>query len=101
METRTHKRGDTFLLAGTRADKSGNPVVITGMTITSKVRRVAYQQALVVTITDPANGAFSLSQADTSTWPIGTLFCDVQFISGSTTVSSETFKIVVEEDVTF
>jgi hypothetical protein len=101
MESRTIKRGDTLTLSCTRRNGAGVPVVLTGMTITAKVRFRTFQQSLVVTVTDPVTGEFTLSSTTTSTWPVATLRCDVQFIFGSTTTSSQTFLIVVDEDVTF
>lgn len=101
MESRTIKRGDTLLLSCTRRDGAGNPVVLTGLTITAKVRYRQFSEALTVTPVDPANGGFSLSSTNTATWPVAALKCDVQFISGSVVTSSQTFEIVVEEDVTF
>jgi hypothetical protein len=101
MESRTIKRGDTLLLSCTRRDGAGVPVVLTGMTITAKVRYRSFSEPLTVALVDPANGVFSLSSTNTAAWPVATLKCDVQFVSGTVVTSSQTFAIVVEEDVTF
>lgn len=110
----TVKSGDTFSLSCTRVDANGAPVNLTGLTITSKVRNISgFEDDLTVTVTNAAAGQFSLSAlpADTSLWPVsqsvdGTVFrpnilyCDVQYVTGGVTQSSETFDIVVVEDVT-
>lgn len=102
----TFKRGDDFSIPMNLTDP-GNadaPVDITGWTITSQVR---YAKELIdnlnVTVTDAANGLFtiSLGYTDTASWPIRRLKCDIQFdrpVLGR--VSSQTFYIDVEEDQT-
>lgn len=104
MATITHKRGDTFELSAT-LENSGNAVDITNFTITSQVRDSddALLQALTVTVTDAATGAFKVSATptETETWDIKTYDCDIEFIEGSGEVnSSETFQINVIKDIT-
>lgn len=41
-----------------------------------------------------------LSAIDSSVFPIDQLRCDIQFIEGATTRSTQTFYVSVEEDVT-
>tara|TARA_R110002153_G_scaffold251161_2_gene408070 strand:+ start:251 stop:571 length:321 start_codon:yes stop_codon:yes gene_type:complete len=100
----THKRGDTFELTLT-LENQGNAVDITLFTIACQVRdqEDALIQALTVTKTDPTNGVFTLTAADTETddWPLLKLDTDVEFIEPDATVSSsETFNIQVIKDIT-
>jgi hypothetical protein len=109
------KSGDTFSALCQRVDENGEPISISGVTVTSSVRNISgsFSQALTVAVVDAAIGQFSISATATSTntWPISTsidgtvtprnfLFCDVQYTSGFTVQSSETLIIQVFEDVT-
>lgn len=99
-------RGDDFAIPMTLTDpaNNGTAVDITGWTIASQVR---YARKLVstldVTITDAANGQFTISlpKEQTAVWPARKLKCDIQFdrpVQGR--VSSKTFIIEVTEDQT-
>lgn len=102
----TFKRGDDFSIPMNLTDPSNSdaPIDITGWTIASQVR---YAKELIddltVTITDAANGLFtiSLGYAATAAWPVRKLKCDIQFDRPSDgRVSSDTFYIDVIEDQT-
>lgn len=101
-----HKKGDTFTLICVWKDSVGNPVNLTGYTIASQVRSIGFVDNLSVTILDAAQGRFSVSRnaANTSDWPasnsISRVFCDIQFTINSTVSSSQTFEVVVLEDIT-
>ena len=102
-----HKTGDTLSLTCTYTDSAGNPIDITSHTIASKVKAVGFEDTLTVNKTDEANGIFILSATATATasWPVtvstaSRLFCDVQFTLGSVVQSSETFQIIVVQDIT-
>ncbi len=104
MATITHKRGDTFELSCT-LENEGNPVDITNFTITAQVRQAddTLLQALTVTKTDAANGAFTLGATSTETegWEVLQYQCDIEFIEvGGEVNSSETFTINVIKDIT-
>lgn len=104
MATIIHKRGDTFELAAT-LENEGNAVDITNFTITAQVRESddTLLQALTVTVTDAAAGAFTLSAtpAQTETWKVQKYESDIEFIDGGGEVnSSETFIINVIKDIT-
>lgn len=104
MTTITHKRGDTFELSCT-LENEGVAVDITNFTITSQMRQTddTLLQALTVTKTDAANGAFTLSAtpAETELWGVQNYDCDIEFIEGGGEVnSSETFIISVIKDIT-
>ncbi|CAB4121551.1 hypothetical protein UFOVP14_29 [uncultured Caudovirales phage] len=100
------KRGDTFSLACTWK-QGGVATSITGLTIAAQIRNT-YGMTLVDTLTVvPGNqsttpGSFTLvpSVADTNSWPLGSLICDLQVTNGSNIRSSDSFLIPVIEDVT-
>lgn len=103
-----HKKGDTFTYYArwTQGD-SDLPVNLTGLTITSQVRAENFVDGLVVTVTNAANGEFKISAnaASTALWPItdspgSRLFSDIQITDGTTVASTETFQILLIEDIT-
>lgn len=108
-----HKRGDTFTYYArwTQGD-SDIPVDLTGLTITSQVRAGSFVDDLTITVTNAENGEFIISATAASTmlWPItdspssrlfgSRLFSDIQFTDGANTVSTETFQILLREDIT-
>jgi hypothetical protein len=99
MESIPHKRGDTFLLTCT------TDVPLTGYAIASQVRDKSFklisQLTVDITQTTPT-GIYTLSlPSGTSSWPVGTLECDVQYTNNAgVIVSTETFEINVIRDVT-
>jgi hypothetical protein len=101
-----HKRADTFTLSCVWRDAAGSPVNLSGYIIASQVRTETFVDNLVVTVTNAANGEFTVTRAAsfTALWPITTyatnLFCDIEFSLTGTVVSSETFEIVVVQDIT-
>ena len=104
MATITHKRGDTFELSCT-LENQGVAVDITNFTITSQVRQSddTLLQALTVTVTDAAAGAFTLGATATETegWGIASYECDIEFVEpGGEVNSSQTFTINVLKDIT-
>lgn len=97
------KRGATFALACTWKE-NGTPAPITGLTITSQLRKQngdLVDDLRVVADTND-NTKFSLvpTNADTSAWPIGLLFCDIKTLVNGIVRGSETFQIPVIEEVT-
>lgn len=78
-------------------------VNISTWTITSKMAWCGKLiSTFTVAITDGPNGVFSitLGSADTALWKPRTYDADVQFVRTEGKVSSETFQIVVDRDVT-
>ena len=67
------KRGDTFQLEGTRTNRSGAAVDLSGLTISSQARVGSFVDDLTVSITSAATGEFILSAtaAETELWPLG------------------------------
>lgn len=102
METLRAKVGDTFSLDCTRTDAGGDAVDLTGVTIRSQMRRAATAIDLTVSAVNLAEGRFALtaSAADTADWVPGLYKCDVEFVDGSTVASTETFSVLLDEDVT-
>lgn len=101
----TIKRGDTLAAAASIAQDSGAAVDLTGYTLRSQVRSSSGElvQALVVVVTAPTLGTYTLSATATQTaaWPIGRHVCDVEYTSAGGVVSSTaTFPVIVSEDVT-
>ena len=100
------KRGDTFSVTCQRFTSVSVPFNLVGYTIAATVRNGAFNYALTVTITSPTTGIFVLfaNPINTALWPVSdsddsVMYCDIQFTSSSVQ-STETFKIVVQEDIT-
>lgn len=101
----TIKRGDTLSVAGVAAQDSGVALNLTGYTVRSQVRSSAgaLVAALSVTVTSATLGTFTLdaTAAATASWLTGRHVCDVEYTSAGGIVSStETFAVVVLDDVT-
>ena len=96
------KRGDTFNLTCTyKVD--GSPVSVQSFDIDSQIR--TRRGALVATLVDEktqSTGVFNLSpvNANTSDWPVDVLQCDIQISENGVIRSTDTFSIVVAEEVT-
>ena len=96
------KRGDTFLLACVyKVD--GEPAPIDGLTIASQIRQA--NGSLVATLAvEPdivETGKFLLTpDTETDTWPIDTLFCDLEISENGFIRSTQTFQVNVIKDIT-
>ena len=121
MASIDHKRGDTFEISFTLTDNSGSAVDLTNYTVRAMARdssgteQVEWTEAQTtngVNITNAAAGQFKLvrsassppaGQLATTAWPLGRLEVDVEFSDNSSppvVVSSDTFSIIVLEDIT-
>ena len=94
-----HKRGDTFLMACTRTGTN-----IASWTIASMLRDK--NDALIaeceVTVTNAAQGQYTLRVDDTTAWPVESLYWDIQYIDdGGIIQSTETIRVRVKPDVTY
>lgn len=99
MERIPFKRGDSLTLTCT------TDIDITGWTIQSQVRtesgRLVDTLSVNITQTTPT-GLFKLTpNTDTSLWPLGDLYCDIQYTtSANVVVSTDTFIIELVRDET-
>lgn len=106
MTTIAHKRGDTLSL-GLTWDEEGETIDLTGYEVAAQLRDAhdVLVADLTVAIADQTTQrgrcTLSATAAETATWPIGKLSCDVQFTApGGAVASSETFSISVARDIT-
>lgn len=96
------KRGDTFLVLGDVAI-NGVPEPITGWGIRSQVRdrKDVLLADVQVTVTDVGLGKYTLRHDDTTAWPVGMNYCDVEYTTDAgQVISTETFEILVKKDIT-
>lgn len=96
------KRGDTFLVT-CQAVIDGVPVDLTGWSIRSHVRdrKDALLGDLQVTITDAAQGSYSLRHDDTTAWPAGQNYCDIEYTTDAgQVISTDTIEVRVAKDIT-
>ncbi len=104
--TLSFKRGDTFKrdIKLTDPNNDDAAIPITGWTIKAQLRYGGLLAAeLEVIITDDVEGEFTLRLLPAVTEELDprTYKCDVEFVMLDTSkVSSQTFNVVVEEDVT-
>lgn len=96
------KRGDTFSLTCTYK-VNGIPTSVSGFDIDSQIRNK--RGVLIATLSDiklVGTGQFTLTPTitDTSDWPIDVLQCDIQLSENGTIRSTDTFSIVVIEEIT-
>ena len=101
----TIKRGDTCrLVCAVTID--GDPADITGWSIRSYVRRgKTLVGELTATITDAANGAFTLLEkvaGMTEEWTPGSHTMDIEYTNASNVIfSTETIDVTVIPDITY
>lgn len=96
------KRGDTFTLTCTYK-VNGSAVSVDNIDIESQIRTNSGVLITDLIVTKTINlGEFILTSAvaDTSTWQVAVVSCDIQLSEGGSIRSSETFSIVVSDDVT-
>lgn len=98
------KRGDVFQIGGTAKDPAAAKIDITLVTVRSQVRTLdgTLVAELLVSKSDQTTnkGEFSLSCLDTTAWPPGYVFIDIEQRVGSGITSSETLRLPVLEDIT-
>jgi len=102
MATINLKQGDTVDWVVT-LNEGGAPVDITSWTIRAQIRSGdTLIFTLTVTVIDASAGQFRLSAtpAQSDLWAAGSHSCDIEFTDDSSNVfSTETFKVVVIEDI--
>ena len=96
------KRGDTMLLTVTYK-VNGIASDISTIDIASQIRNQSGLLIASMVVTKlPEAGQFTLAptNSDTSNWPLGNLLCDIEFTQSGNIRSTETFGIVVVEEIT-
>ena len=96
------KRGDTFSLNCTYK-RNNVPVSVVGFDIDCQIRD--RRGVLIATLADTKQeltGVFTLEPtiADTSSWPVDVLKCDIQLSENGVIRSTDTFLVVVLEEIT-
>ncbi len=96
--------GGTLLLNCTAQYDDGTIVDLTAVQIAAVPADVYgnEQTGFAASITNPGAGQFSLlaSSAATASWPIGLLFCDLQFTLNGNVIYSDRFPIHVAATTT-
>lgn len=100
-----HKRGDTFLFSAVlRESKTGPVTNLTSWEVASMIRDAedVLIDEVTVTVTDAVNGAYTLRVDDTTAWPVGTAYWDIQYTDSADVIrSTETITLLIIEDVTY
>lgn len=97
------KQGDTYIVSCQLTDNDDQPINITNFTIRSQVRTPTDDliAELTITKTDSELGMFDMEETDTQSWPVGCQFQDIEYTDGDgIIVSTQTFKIDVQQDIT-
>lgn len=103
MPTMRIKRGDSFQLTIQGKDANDDAQDMTGWSIASQVRQE--DGTLVENLThawvEQSEGKYTLTGADTSTWPLEVLRCDIQYTTNAGIVmSTDTILVNMLEDIT-
>lgn len=97
------KRGDTLAFIVQVADEVGDPLVINAADIRSQLRKlgsgVLVDEFKISGTETPGEYLFE-AQADTADYPVATLEADIEFTRDGVKKSSQTFSIVIKEDIT-
>lgn len=107
MEVIRHKRGDTIAWPFTYS-VDGQPEDLTDYEIKCDVRKEIGRELVgeLVAVKDPdqvnftGQGTLTAAAAAVAGWPIAKLIVDIQYTKAGVVVSSETFAIQIESDVT-
>lgn len=100
------RQGDTLLLQlailqGEDDPSPGSPIDLTNAALASQVRDVMSNLIATLTVVKTMQqGVATITQSDTSLWPIGTLRCDIKVTTAGVVQHTETFGIRVEKAVT-
>ena len=96
------KRGDTMLLTVTyKVDGTASDISTIDIASQIRTQSGSLVETMVVTKLEET-GQFTLepTTSDTSAWPLGNLLCDIEFTQSGNIRSTETFGIVVIEEIT-
>lgn len=106
----TLKAGDSLYWQGQFQDQIGTAIDITGYSIKCQGKSDPISGEFIfdlttansgITITDAVNGQYLIRQNDTTTFPVGTYYVDIEFTNPSGLVTStRTFELQIDQDVT-
>jgi hypothetical protein len=107
MQEVLQKVGDSLSWALTlKDDLTGVPINLTGSTVSAQLRglngELLATPVLVILDQGTSPGQFTLTVADGNIFRTApkSLFCDIQFVTGGLTESSEMFKVKLLPDIT-
>lgn len=102
-----HKAGDTLVWECEHSDDAGEPVDLLGYSIKcqarSKKKALLFEASTTngkIDIYDSDNGYFRIKVDETSEFKPEEYMVDIQYSYSDIVKSSETFKLIVEEDIT-
>ena len=101
-----HKRGDTLVWECEYTDDAGVAVDLTNYSIRCQARDsvgellFSADESNFINVYDATSGYFRLTISNTSDWDIGKYIVDVEYTIGTVVKSSDTFNLVIEEDIT-
>lgn len=101
------KRGDTLEMTFARRNADGSPFDLTGYTVACEAAMSGTVYPLTATVADVLGGLVSITAlaTDTDDWPLSVfagpkMLCDIEFSLGALVESTETFEIIVKQDIT-
>lgn len=101
MQTIPHKRGDTFLYNAALTNEQG-PFDITNVSIRCHIRQGdnLIAEAVIAKQVPGTLGLYSIRVDDTTAWPTKVLQSDIEYTINGQVISSETFEINCQRDIT-
>jgi hypothetical protein len=102
MQSIAFKSGTSFVADVSFTPTVGGPADLSGLTVTSQVRKGSTLVAELLVVKAVDNLSFTISAPlGTATWPVGQLLCDLRFaqVDGSV-FYSESFEINTTKPVT-
>ena len=95
------KRGETFAFYANITDDDGTPVTGLADKLRSQIRTSLDKLVVELMITETqVPGQYLFEAGPTDTWPIGTLYIDIRKYNGGRIISSPTFRIICEREIT-
>jgi hypothetical protein len=97
-----HKRGDTLSFLINLVDDNNQPLDLEVTQIRSQMRNSVNKliDEFTVTKTETIGEYLFEAQADTNTYPLSTLYSDIEINEDGIIASSETFEIEIVKDIT-
>lgn len=95
------KQGAALILQLQFLNDDGTPVDLSTVALSAQVRDALGNLVAALPIQRAATlGTASITQADTTAWPVGVLRCDVKAVMSGLAAYSQTFAVRVERAVT-